>query len=191
MADLTGIPTMNHLTTARIAPQVTRSHWLAPLAPRSRFSLRAAPQVLALAGAAFGVAPSEQACRAVVQGTRAALWLSPDEQLLLGLEADTASIQADLHAALGKAAYSLVDVSHRQTALEISGPNAADILNGASPLDLSLAAFPVGMCTRTLLDKADIILWRTQHDVFHIEVWRSFTDYVTGLLSVIAREYES
>jgi sarcosine oxidase, subunit gamma len=45
------------------------------------------------------------------------------------------------------------------------------------------------MCTRTVLAKADITLWRTRDDAFHLEVWRSFSAYVTGLLSEIALEF--
>ena len=45
-------------------------------------------------------------------------------------------------------------------------------------LDLDLAAYPVGMCSRTLFAKAEIVLWRTGENVFHIEVWRSFADYL-------------
>jgi sarcosine oxidase, subunit gamma len=85
--------------------------------------------------------------------------------------------------------HALVDISHRQFALEVSGAHAATILSGACPLDLDLAEFPVGMCTRTVLAKADIVLWRTQEQVFHLEVWRSFLGYVTGLLSEIALEF--
>ena len=191
MADPTTNPARADLTGARIAPRVTRTEWLAPLAPRSRYTLRGGPDALTAASRAFGVTLPLEACRAAASGTRAALWLGPDEQLLLGLEADTDTIRAALEQSLAGIPHSLVDVSHRQTALEVSGVHAADILNGASPLDLSLAAFPVGMCTRTLLDKADIVLWRTREDAFHIEVWRSFTDYVASLLAEIGREFES
>jgi sarcosine oxidase subunit gamma len=34
-----------------------------------------------------------------------------------------------------------------------------------------------------------VVLWRTASDVFHIEVWRSFADYVAGLLNEAAQEY--
>jgi sarcosine oxidase subunit gamma len=71
----------------------------------------------------------------------------------------------------------------------MSGPNAATILSGACPLDLDLAEFPVGMCTRTVLAKADVVLWRTRADAFHLEVWRSFASYVTGVLTEIAAEF--
>ena len=63
------------------------------------------------------------------------------------------------------------------------------ILSGACPLDLDLSEFPIGMCTRTVLAKADIVLWRTREDAFHLEVWRSFAGYVTGLLREIAVEF--
>jgi len=33
------------------------------------------------------------------------------------------------------------------------------------------------------------VLWRTGEDSFHLEVWRSFSGYVTGLLSEIAGEF--
>jgi sarcosine oxidase subunit gamma len=82
----------------------------------------------------------------------------------------------------------LVDISHRQTALEISGANAATILAGACPLDLDLRQFPVHMCTRTVLAKAEIVLWRTAEEIFHVEVWRSFQRYTEELLREIARQ---
>lgn len=94
-----------------------------------------------------------------------------------------------LERALVDIPHALVDISHRQFALEVSGAHAATILSGACPLDLDLAEFPVGMCTRTVLAKADIVLWRTQEHAFHLEVWRSFSGYVTGLLHEIALEF--
>jgi sarcosine oxidase subunit gamma len=62
-------------------------------------------------------------------------------------------------------------------------------LNGACALDLDLATFPIGMCTRTVLAKADIVLWRTRAAAFHLEVWRSFAGYVSGVLGEIAAEF--
>ena len=65
---------------------------------------------------------------------------------------------------------------------KLAGPRAARTLNCGCPLDLDMAAFPVGMCTRTVLEKSEIILWRTGPDEFQIGVWRSFAAYVRGLL---------
>ena len=93
-----------------------------------------------------------------------------------------------LESVLDGTAHSLVDVSHRQIGLVASGPAAARVLNAGCPLDLDLGAFPVGMCTRTVFAKTEIVLWRTGADVFHVEVWRSFASYLTEFLAEVARE---
>jgi sarcosine oxidase, subunit gamma len=177
----------------RRPPSLRSSDWLRLLPPASRWILHGGQAVRALAAPAFGVELSETACRASVAGTRAALWLGPDEQLLLELapqsEDSDYSLATALEQALADTPHALVAVSHRQFALEISGEHAAQILSGGCPLDLDLAEFPVGMCTRTVLAKADIVLWRTHPDTFHLEVWRSFAGYVSGLLEEIGREY--
>jgi sarcosine oxidase subunit gamma len=96
---------------------------------------------------------------------------------------------AALEAALASVPHALVDIGHRQFSVRVCGPQAIHILSGACPLDLDAAQFPVGMCTRTVLAKADIVLWRTGETEFHLEVWRSFAAYVVGVLSEIAREF--
>ena len=92
-------------------------------------------------------------------GERATLWLGPDEYLLLDLapqDGSALATAASIEAALHDSPHALVDVSHRQFALEVSGPYAEIILRGACPLDLHISQFPVGMCTRTVFAKADI-----------------------------------
>jgi sarcosine oxidase subunit gamma len=42
------------------------------------------------------------------------------------------------------------------------------------------------MCTRTVLAKAEIVLWRTEPNTFHLEVWRSFEAYVRQFLTAAA-----
>lgn len=181
----------------RHPPEVPAADWLRALPPAARFVLHADDAARAAAAPAWGVAFAEHACRAVTQGSRATLWLGPDEYLLLdftpGASAPAAVAAAAVAEALERALqhipHALVDISHRQFALEVSGPHAATILSGACLLDLDLAEFPVGMCTRTVLAKADIVLWRIREDAFHLEVWRSFSGYVTGLLREIAVEF--
>ena len=171
----------------RRAPQITACAFVRALPAASRYILRGGPQVMAAAGSALGLTISQIACRAATNGTQAAaLWLGPDEQLLIGPE--SADLAATLQPALRSLSHSLVEVSHRQIALEVSGPHATDVLNAGCPLDLDLSAFPVGMCTRTVLAKAEIVLWRTDENVFHVEVWRSFASYVTEFLAEVARE---
>jgi sarcosine oxidase subunit gamma len=153
-----------------------------------RLSLRGTPEVLAAAGAAFGVQLPDQACRAAEGDARAALWLGPDEQLLLVQQEVWSLVLAALVSGLADKAHSLVDISQRQVALHIGGARATDLLSAGCPLDLHLQAFPIGMCTRTLLAKAPIVLWRTAAEEFHLEVWRSLAPYVQQLLREVARE---
>ena len=185
----------NLVTTPQAGARATRhtarvvgSMLVRVLPPATRYVLRGGPNVMSAAGQALGLTLSQTACRAATgaNGGLAALWLGPDEQLLLGPE--SSDFGAALEPALRDVPHSLVDVSHRQTAFEVSGPQATVLLNAGCPLDLDLGEFPVGMCTRTVLAKAEIVLWRTSQDVFHVEVWRSFADYVSRFLAEVARE---
>ena len=178
----------------RSRPPVPSNAWLKAQPPAMRFILHGGATARTAAAAVWGAAFAEDACRAVVQEQRATLWLGPDEYLLLGaLPGDgsepAAAVAEALERALDGVPHALVDIGHRQIALEVSGPHATDILSGGCPLDLDPGLFPVGMCTRTVLAKADIVLWRTRADAFHVEVARSFSGYVTGLLGEIAVEF--
>jgi len=176
---------MADLAHLRQPPAVSEDLWLRLLPFACRWVLRGDEGVQA-AAAALGVTLPAEACRAAVQAERAALWLGPDEWLLLA-PADEAGLGAQLTQSLAGRPHSLVDVSHRQVALLVHGEHAATLLAAGCPLDLDPAAFPVGMCTRTVLSKAEVVLWRTASDQFRIEVWRSFARYVTQFLDEAAR----
>ena len=150
----------------------------------ARFILRGGPGAVAAAGAALGFALPTDACRAASGGDRHALWLGPDEWLILAQTGETETLFAALEGAMAHHPCALVDVSARQFALELNGTDAAETLNVGCPLDLDIAAFPISMCTRTVLAKAEIVLWRTGEKTFHLEVWRSFATYVRGILEV-------
>ncbi len=152
---------------------------LTAAAPAARISLRSTDM------SALGVAPGAPINRAVVTGPRAALHLGPDEWLVIAPEDEA---EALLAGAVGRFA-SVVDVSHRNTGIDVAGPRAVEMLAAFVALDLAEAAFPVGMATRTLLGKAEIILWRTAVDGFRIEVWRSFAPYVWQCLAEAGREF--
>ncbi|HTD72112.1 MAG TPA: sarcosine oxidase subunit gamma family protein [Steroidobacteraceae bacterium] len=163
--------------------------WMRVKPAASRLILQGDAAARGAAASVWGVPFSAEPCRAHTLGERATLWLGPDEHLLWQASREIALPAADLESALVGHPHSLVDVSHRQAALEIFGPHAATILAGACPLDLDEREFPVHMCSRTVLAKAEIVLWRTAPDAFHVEVWRSFQPYAEGLLSEIGREF--
>jgi sarcosine oxidase subunit gamma len=145
-----------------------------------KLSLRVPESAIADAGAAFGLDLPTQPCRSVTSGTRSALWLGPDEWMIVD---ENAEAPVPALAAPG----SVVDISHRNCTIEISGALAEPTLAAGCPLDLALPSFPVGKCTRTVLAKAEIILWRTGEQAFRVDCWTSFAEYVFTYLSRAAQ----
>jgi sarcosine oxidase, subunit gamma len=160
---------------------------LAEAPPAARFILRGGEAVRVACGMVFGAEPPSRLGPTGEGDKRAALWLGPDEWLLIADAADVVAIGDVLESVLEGTAHSLVDVSHRQIGLVTSGPAAARVLNAGCPLDLGLKAFPIGFATRTVFDKAEIVLWRRAEQTFHVEVWRSFAPYLMGSLAEAAR----
>lgn len=157
---------------------------LAILAPAERISLRAWEASVAALSKALGVTLPQKPRTSSVKGGRIALWLGPDEWLVIDeagkdLSADCAKVSA-LHSA--------VDVSHRNVAISVVGRGAEATLAAGSPQDLSLEVFPVGACSRTVLGKVEVVVLRTGEHAFRVECWRSFSDYVFTFLSEAARD---
>lgn len=157
---------------------------VAVLPPAERLSLRAPEASLAALSKALGVKlPQAPKTSASAKG-RTALWLGPDEWLVI----DEAGGDPLADAAKVKELHSAVGVSHRNVAFSVSGPGAEATINAGCPQDLSLAVFPVGACSRTVLGKIEIVLLRTAEDAFRVECWRSFSDYAFTFLSEAARD---
>lgn len=170
----------------KLAGEETRYGKLAVtvLPPAERISLRAPAESLAALSKALKVDLPTKQKTSSNSGKRMALWLGPDEWLVIdegGKDplADCSAV-GDLHSAVG--------VSHRNVAIAVSGPGAAATVNAGCPQDLSLTAFPVGACSRTVLGKIEIVLVRTAEDSFRVECWRSFADYAFEFLSVAAKD---
>jgi sarcosine oxidase subunit gamma len=173
---------------ARQQQVVASSSLLRQLPPAARLVLRGGPQVRDAAMDALDLQRSETPCRAVHGDGRAALWLGPDERLLIGPAEAAEEMSGQLQRALAGMPHSLVEISHGQTAFELRGARAAAALNIGCPLDLDPASFPVDMCTRTVFAKAQMVLWRTGPETFRVEIARSFAPYVTKILALAERE---
>ncbi len=157
---------------------------LTPAAPAKRLSLRAPRQSVDALSQALGLALPMSPGASVVEGSRSALWLGPDEWLVI--EEGKAALSLTL--ADVAAFHSAVDVSHRNVGVLVAGRGAEAALAGGCPRDLSVAAFPVGACARTVLGKTEIVVWRTGEDAFRVECWRSFSDYVFSFLAEAGRD---
>ncbi|MDF3155228.1 sarcosine oxidase subunit gamma [Mesorhizobium sp. XAP10] len=154
------------------------------LPPAERISLRAPEASAAALSKALGVTLPKKPKTSASKGGRIALWLGPDEWLVI----DEAGNDPLADCAKISAPHSAVGVSHRNIAISVTGTGAAATINAGCPQDLSLDAFPVGAASRTILGKTEIVLLRTAADAFRVECWRSFSDYVFTFLSEGSRD---
>ena len=162
---------------------------LAVLPQAAKINLRIRPEHIGRVEKSFGVELSTTPCRYRERHPRRAYWLGPDEWMLEGTAEDSMALCETLEKALVGTPHSIVDVSHRSVAFSIEGERAEFVINHGCPLDLNLSQFPVGMCTRTILGKAAILLSRSGAKIFHVDVWHSFAPYTWRLLEEARLEF--
>ena len=114
---------------------------------------------------------------------RRALWLGPDEWLVVGPDGQQGAIERALLNALSGTFGSIVDVSANRTMLEIRGPKGRELLAHGIPIDLDARSFRPNQCAQTLLAKTQVILERRDGEAtFHVLVRTSFAGYVADWL---------
>lgn len=174
-----------------LRPEDTAQVAIRALPIQARYSLRVNEAELAGAGTAAGFSLDIPINTRSGSAERASIRLGPNEWLLVGPYGEAQAMMEQIDAALSGRFYTLVDVSHRNVGIMVSGRRAADVLNSGCPLDLAEAAFPTGMATRTLMGKAEIVLMRLDDTpTYQVECWRSFSTYVRDYLIEAAREFE-
>lgn len=157
---------------------------LTPADPAYRVSLRANPEDAASLSKSLGVAlPLEPKGSARNSKGRLALWLGPDEWLIIDEASDPT---ADL--VKSKAPHSAVDISHRNTAIIVSGKGARATLEAGCPQNLTDRAFPVGSATRTVMGKIETVIFRSGEEEYRLECWRSFSAYAFDFLTDAAKD---
>lgn len=179
------------------SPKSARGFRLELASVLNRWSVRVQPAEHAAVETLFGLVLPTEKLRAAESANGSALWLGPDEWLVLmprqpgeAFRQRYASI--DPH---NTPHCSIVDVTHRNVGIRLSGAGAQSILNAGCPLDLSRLALPPGGCSRTLFGKAEIVLWRHAESYleapadYQIECWRSFLPYVWNKFQSAAAEY--
>lgn len=116
-------------------------------------------------------------------GARAALWLGPDEWLIVGQAHTAPEIVAELDRSLDGVHRSIVDVSSNRVAIELGGPGRLELLASGCSLDLHPRSWGVGMCAQTLFAKTQMIL-HERHDTTRVLVRPSFAAYLVDRLLV-------
>lgn len=128
-------------------------------------------------------------------GDRDALCLAPRWWLVAQSPEPAPALECTLAARLraaGGSAVSAVDVSAQRTTIDVSGPNARDVLAHGCSVDLHPRAFAPGRCTQTTLAKAQVVLHQLDETpTFRLLVRASFAQYLAEWLLDAATEYVS
>jgi sarcosine oxidase subunit gamma len=122
-------------------------------------------------------------------GTRRALWLGPDETLLMIEEEQEAEFMLNLKTLLGDAHYAATPVSDAIKIFQLGGTRRLDVLAKGCALDLHPASFKQGDCAQSMLAHAAITLAADTPDSLLLFCRTSYSDYVTSWLKDAAVEY--
>ncbi|HLI11560.1 MAG TPA: sarcosine oxidase subunit gamma family protein [Alphaproteobacteria bacterium] len=179
------------LAVASIPGQVT----LTALPIAAQLDLRGDPRnaaFLASAEAALGTALPLEPNRVATAEDLAALWLSPDEWLIVIPFAHFRATEAALSKALAGQHAAVTDVSANRAILALEGPRAPEVLMKGCSLDLHPRQFKAGHCAQTNLARAQIILHQVDAGPrFHLYVRPSFAQYLADWLVDAMVEYRA
>ncbi len=165
------------------------------LVPAVQVDLRGDPMDASFAGSVCGVLGFDLPAvpnRFVAAGGVTALWLGPDEWLLVGDTTANSDLEGRLRAALQGKDAAVTEVSAARAVIELTGPKAREVLAKGCALDLHPRAFGPGQCAQTLLAKAEILIQQTgEAPAYRIFVRPSFAAYLVAWLMDAMREYRS
>ena len=160
---------------------------------RCQIDLRGNPDddsFMAAVASVIGIQLPVTANRAATGQGLAALWLGPDEWLIIGPPGREKNLAAALRQVLTGRHAAVVDLSEARTVITIAGARAREMLQKGTPLDLHPRAFDAGHCAQTGLSRANIILHQIdatpRYDVY---VQNSFADYLWNWMERAAEEY--
>ncbi|MFD5013399.1 sarcosine oxidase subunit gamma [Streptomyces chartreusis] len=124
-------------------------------------------------------------------GELTALWLGPDEWLLIGRPGGEGELESRIREAAGDEPVSVTDVSAQRTTLLVTGPRARDLLAHGCPLDLHPRSFGSGRCAQTTLGRTQVVLVARDESRagFWVLVRSSFAGYLADWLLDAATEY--
>ena len=178
-------------TTATVRGPVTLR--VAP--PRGQIGLRGDPAVhdfgIGIEGAIGLSLPTKPNMTTAAQGL-SALWLGPDEWLILTPPDGQDEVVRNLGRALENVHASIIDLTDARAVIRVSGAKARELLAKGCPLDLHPRVFASGACAQSLFAKANIILHKLHADeTFELYVARSCATYMWDWLEDAALEYRS
>ena len=144
----------------------------------------------AAAEAALGLTLPRTPNTSAAAGDRVALWLGPDEWLVVASTGGETEIAGDLRQALSGQATAVTEVGEARTVISVSGPGARDVLAKGCTLDLHAREFEPGRCAQSTVGTVDVIVHQTDEiPTYELYVQRSFAERLWLWLEDAALEY--
>lgn len=116
-----------------------------------------------------------------------ALWMSPDELLLIVDYASVDDTVAKLSKSIGKTHHLAVNVSDARAVFDLSGKGLRDVLAKGAPADVSADALPVGEIRRTRIGQLPVAFWFSTDTTAHLICFRSVGAHVFDWLTNAAK----
>jgi sarcosine oxidase subunit gamma len=163
--------------------------WANEVPLQAYISLRGNPADTAFqdgAASALGTRLPAEPCTFTRSGAVKALWLAPDEWMIVAPRARLQPLLRSLGKGLGGIRSQVVDNSGGYTEIMVEGRNASDVISHASVYDLHRLGG--GRVVGTTFGRAAVYMYR-ERDGVCLLVRRSFADYVWRFLARAAEPY--
>jgi sarcosine oxidase subunit gamma len=123
-------------------------------------------------------------------GAVSALWLGPDEWMLVGDLDPEADLAARLRQHLQGIHSSVTDVSDYRTVIELSGSRCREVLAKGCSLDVRPRSFRPGQCAQTVFAHVSVLLQLTDATpVWRLHIRNSLANYLATWLLDAAAEF--
>jgi len=168
--------------TATVNPRGVR---LAEIRDVGKIDLRGDPGDKAFMGAIGRnldlLLPTEP-CQSAFQGDVGALWIGPDQWLVVCKKADVVAIARRMEDAMQGIHGSVTDISAGRTVFRLAGPSLRDVLGKGCPLDFHPREMQPGHVAGSLLAKINVLIHLRGTDTVDLYLGRSFADYLWAWL---------
>jgi sarcosine oxidase, subunit gamma len=121
-------------------------------------------------------------------GDLKALWLSPDQWLILCTRSKTTALLAELNVALGNIHSLAIDVSDMRAIIRLEGEGIRETVMKGSSLDLISDHYKAGAVRRMRFAEIAALLHVVEENVIDIYVFRSYAEYTWAFLAKAARK---
>jgi len=129
------------------------------------------------------------------KGNKSALWMGPDEWMIVTAPGGAEKILTSLEDNLANQHVAAFDVSDSRIIIELSGKNAREVLMKGCGIDFHPRVFGPGQCVQSTLALAHVMIHQTARHkstgapTYHVYVHRSFAEYLWAWLEDAGNEY--